>query len=70
LEANHPDLRGKLALDQEALRDVELTRLVTMKCSPWSIGKFMILGDAAHTMNPFGGQGATSASPTAAPSTT
>jgi kynurenine 3-monooxygenase len=57
LISNHPDLEGKLALDAEALAKIELTRLVTMKCSPWTIGKFLLMGDSAHSMNPYGGQG-------------
>ena len=54
---NHPDLDGIIHLDPEIIQNLCLTRIITLKVSPWSNGKFTILGDAAHTMNPFGGLG-------------
>ena len=32
--------------------------LVTVRCAPWHIGKVVLLGDAAHAVVPFYGQGA------------
>ena len=32
-----------------------LTRFMNMKCYPWRIAKFLLIGDAAHTMNIFAG---------------
>lgn len=31
--------------------------LVTVRCAPWNHGKFLLLGDAAHAIVPFYGQG-------------
>jgi kynurenine 3-monooxygenase len=31
--------------------------LVTVKCEPWNIGKIVLIGDAAHAVVPFCGQG-------------
>jgi 2-polyprenyl-6-methoxyphenol hydroxylase-like FAD-dependent oxidoreductase len=53
----HPDVDGKYFPDPKQLEKQQLTRLISSKCSPWNIGKFTIIGDAAHTMNPFGGLG-------------
>jgi kynurenine 3-monooxygenase len=45
-----PDLR-------DALRDNVICPLVATTCRPWSDGEVLLIGDAAHTMAPFYGQG-------------
>jgi kynurenine 3-monooxygenase len=41
----------------EALLDNPLCPLVATTCRPWSSGEVLLVGDAAHTMAPFYGQG-------------
>ncbi|MDP9106331.1 MAG: FAD-dependent monooxygenase, partial [Candidatus Eremiobacteraeota bacterium] len=41
----------------EALLDNPIGRLVATTCRPWSNGKVLLIGDSAHTMAPFYGQG-------------
>jgi kynurenine 3-monooxygenase len=45
-----PDLGARLA-------EAPLGRMTTVKCSPWSRGTSLLLGDAAHAIVPFFGQG-------------
>lgn len=57
LQSTAPGLKSMLRVDQESLRGMQPTRLITNKSSPWTIGKCTILGDAAHAMSPVGGLG-------------
>ena len=41
----------------EALDAAPLGRMVTVKCEPWSRGQAVLIGDAAHAIVPFFGQG-------------
>src|SRR5205085_9416392 len=45
-----PDLGARLA-------DAPLARMTTVKCRPWSQGSSLLVGDAAHAIVPFFGQG-------------
>jgi len=45
-----PDLGARLA-------DAPLGRMTTVKCSPWARGTSLLIGDAAHAIVPFFGQG-------------
>jgi kynurenine 3-monooxygenase len=45
-----PDLGARLA-------DAPLGRMTTVKCRPWSRGTSLLVGDAAHAIVPFFGQG-------------
>lgn len=47
-----PDAKGIMPLDLSIFEDNYKTRLINMKCSPWNMGKFLLLGDAAHTQHP------------------
>lgn len=59
LEAHCPDL-ARLVPDAAAqLHGQRANRLVTVSCRPWSAaGTVLLLGDAAHAMLPYYGQGA------------
>lgn len=53
-----PDLVELLPALQNDFDDHPVGRLGTIKCSPWRIGgKVLIMGDAAHAIVPFYGQG-------------
>ena len=41
----------------QALGEAPLGKMVTVKCSPWSRGSALLIGDAAHAIVPFFGQG-------------
>ena len=40
-----------------ALTEAPLGKMVTVKCNPWSRGTALLIGDAAHAIVPFFGQG-------------
>lgn len=50
------DLLGRKELCG-AFFDLKPSYLISIKCSPYHYGKFLIIGDAAHAMVPFYGQG-------------
>jgi kynurenine 3-monooxygenase len=57
LESEFPDLYCSVPnLVVEFLR-AQPHSLRTIRCFPWVVGKFALLGDAAHTILPFYGQG-------------
>ena len=41
----------------QTIRHGPRSRLVDIKCSPWHINNFCLVGDAAHAIFPFFGQG-------------
>ena len=52
-----PDALALIPRLGEALEAAPLGRMVTVKCAPWSRGQAVLIGDAAHAIVPFFGQG-------------
>jgi kynurenine 3-monooxygenase len=52
-----PDAHERMAGVGRALREAPLGHMVTVRCSPWAHGTALLLGDAAHAIVPFFGQG-------------
>jgi kynurenine 3-monooxygenase len=52
-----PDALALIPRLGEALREAPLGRMVTVRCSAWSRGTAVLIGDAAHAIVPFFGQG-------------
>jgi kynurenine 3-monooxygenase len=52
-----PDALALIPQLGEALADAPLGRMATVKCARWSRGKALLIGDAAHAIVPFFGQG-------------
>ena len=51
----YPDSKHLMPDMKEQYDNWNLTRFINMKCYPWYKGKFMLIGDSAHTMNIFVG---------------
>jgi len=57
-EANFPDAVPLMPNFKENYSTNPIGSMVTVKCSPWHVGpKVLLLGDAAHAIVPFFGQG-------------
>ncbi|UYV11961.1 MAG: FAD-dependent monooxygenase [Phycisphaera sp.] len=54
---HYPDTRWLMPTLEADFRDNPTSSLVTVRCEPWRRGKSLILGDAAHAIVPFFGQG-------------
>jgi kynurenine 3-monooxygenase len=52
-----PDALALIPRLGEALQAAPLGRMMTVKCAPWSRGQAILIGDAAHAIVPFFGQG-------------
>ena len=52
-----PDARALIPRLGEALEEAPLGKMVTVKCARWSRGTALLMGDAAHAIVPFFGQG-------------
>jgi kynurenine 3-monooxygenase len=52
-----PDALALIPRLGEALGKAPLGRMATVRCSPWSRGPAVLIGDAAHAIVPFFGQG-------------
>jgi kynurenine 3-monooxygenase len=52
-----PDALALIPRLGQALEEAPLGRMVTVRCSPWSRGVALLIGDAAHAIVPFFGQG-------------
>ena len=56
-EKKFPDVVPLMPTLQEDFRDNAMASLVTVRCFPWSRNKTLLIGDAAHAIVPFFGQG-------------
>ena len=56
-DEHYPDTRWLMPTLVEDFRKNPTSSLVTVRCAPWRRGKSLILGDAAHAIVPFFGQG-------------
>jgi len=55
--ANFPDVLALVPDLGARLSEAPLGRMTTVKCRPWSRGTSLLVGDAAHAIVPFFGQG-------------
>jgi len=56
-ESTFPDAAAIMPTLQQDFRDNPTSSLVTIRCFPWHRNKTLLLGDAAHGVVPFYGQG-------------
>lgn len=56
-EKEFPDAVPLMPTLQEDFRDNAMSSLVTVRCYPWCRNKTLLIGDAAHAIVPFFGQG-------------
>jgi kynurenine 3-monooxygenase len=55
--ATFPDAHERMPGAGRELRAAPLGHMVTVRCAPWAHGPALLLGDAAHAIVPFFGQG-------------
>ena len=55
---NYPDASELMPELEEDYRLNPIGSLLTVRCSPWNVGQVGLVGDAAHAICPFYGQGA------------
>ena len=65
---NYPDASELMPDLEEDYRLNPIGSLLTVRCSPWNAGGVALIGDAAHAICPFYGQGANAGSRTASSS--
>ncbi|KAJ1432019.1 hypothetical protein B484DRAFT_448050 [Ochromonadaceae sp. CCMP2298] len=56
-QRNFPDVVGLMPQLLEEYRTNPVGSLVTIRTNPWNLGRVLLLGDAAHAVVPFYGQG-------------
>jgi len=57
LAETFPDANALIPRVAEAVAEAPLGKMVTVKCARWSRGAALLIGDAAHAIVPFFGQG-------------
>lgn len=60
-ERHYPDAAALMPTLETDFQENPTSSLVTMRCCPWSEGNVVLIGDAAHAVVPFYGQGANAA---------